>query len=898
MGSMMVRGNNSYRRKTVVVLLLALIGHAQQSNAQSAGVLTGTVTDAVFGGLLQNVTVTVAGLSTLTNNEGKYTIAGIPLGTLKSEFSASPLSGNPPLLVQFHDESTEGTQRVVASANGFISYSNNQVVIIPNDTVTLSFSMSRVLVPGSMRFVLNWGARPRDLDSHLRTPVIGAQPYHIYYPAGSRGSAVDTPFVTLDRDVVNGFGPETITMYRFFAGTYHYYVHRFPSDTLAALTQSNAVVQVYSNAGLFRTIRTPSVGTGIYWHVCDIDGITKTITVINQIVASEPGGQMITEPFPSAKNISYSTTTRSDTILSWLWNFGDGSTSTLQNPRHIYQQDGSYTVSLRVTSNASQNTETKIGFIAVGPVFAVTLTGDTTAGSPINVSALAAQGFPVSRAMLFYRLAGKTLFDSLVLAVNGQSVIGTLPGTVVTARGLEYFVRLTGSQRVVTNPFTNPLNNPLVLRVKVGSLASPQQFQPIVYRMISIPLELADGRVAAQLFDDFGPYNPARYRLFQWNERNGNEEYSPPDRDTLETGHAYWLIIRDGQGFDANDGRSGLSDRPFDIVLEPGWNQIASPFAFPVSWTSIINSDNNKVSRPFFYNGVEYDSTVQILEPWEGYFVLNDSSQAITLSVRPIEAQSRLQKKSPFVALNGEHDYALRLSASDGAFKDTYNYVGLMEHALQGYDKLDLPEPPMIGDYVSLSIVESGRNFIANFKPINNEGQQWEMRITSTVPNQTVCVSLNESGVLPSGFGVHVLDEDEFAAIPLEGRSFTVQLGDRNTVRSFKVIVGTKAYAEHSSAGIPLTPVEYSLEQNYPNPFNPSTTIRYSLNKRSAVALEIYNTLGQRVKTLVHGEQTTGTYSIVWNGSNDAGSFVSSGMYFYHLHAGEFRASKKLLLLR
>jgi len=324
----------------------------------------------------------------------------------------------------------------------------------------------------------------------------------------------------------------------------------------------------------------------------------------------------------------------------------------------------------------------------------------------------------------------------------------------------------------------------------------------------------------------------------------------------------------------------------------------ASPFAFPVSWTSIINSDNNKVSRPFFYNGVEYDSTVQILEPWEGYFVLNDSSQAITLSVRPIEAQSRLQKKSPFVALNGEHDYALRLSASDGAFKDTYNYVGLMEHALQGYDKLDLPEPPMIGDYVSLSIVESGRNFIANFKPINNEGQQWEMRITSTVPNQTVCVSLNESGVLPSGFGVHVLDEDEFAAIPLEGRSFTVQLGDRNTVRSFKVIVGTKAYAEHSSAGIPLTPVEYSLEQNYPNPFNPSTTIRYSLNKRSAVALEIYNTLGQRVKTLVHGEQTTGTYSIVWNGSNDAGSFVSSGMYFYHLHAGEFRASKKLLLLR
>jgi len=83
------------------------------------------------------------------------------------------------------------------------------------------------------------------------------------------------------------------------------------------------------------------------------------------------------------------------------------------------------------------------------------------------------------------------------------------------------------------------------------------------------------------------------------------------------------------------------------------------------------------------------------------------------------------------------------------------------------------------------------------------------------------------------------------------------------------------------------------LLQNYPNPFNPSTTIRYGLPNRSHVTLTVFNTLGQQVALLQNGEQEAGYHEVKFDGSG-----MSSGVYFYRLHAGDFIQTKRLLLLK
>ena len=93
-------------------------------------------------------------------------------------------------------------------------------------------------------------------------------------------------------------------------------------------------------------------------------------------------------------------------------------------------------------------------------------------------------------------------------------------------------------------------------------------------------------------------------------------------------------------------------------------------------------------------------------------------------------------------------------------------------------------------------------------------------------------------------------------------------------------------------------PDKYFLNQNYPNPFNPVTTIKYGLKKDVNVALKIYNILGQEVKTLIEEFETAGYKNIIWDGKNNDGRDVSSGVYLLKIIAGDFTDVKKMLILK
>lgn len=93
-------------------------------------------------------------------------------------------------------------------------------------------------------------------------------------------------------------------------------------------------------------------------------------------------------------------------------------------------------------------------------------------------------------------------------------------------------------------------------------------------------------------------------------------------------------------------------------------------------------------------------------------------------------------------------------------------------------------------------------------------------------------------------------------------------------------------------------PKKLSLSQNYPNPFNPSTTIEYTLPSASHVTVQIFNNNGQLIKSLVDEEKSTGDYSVIWDGKNNNGGRVASGVYFYTVKTDDNELVKKMVLLK
>lgn len=93
-------------------------------------------------------------------------------------------------------------------------------------------------------------------------------------------------------------------------------------------------------------------------------------------------------------------------------------------------------------------------------------------------------------------------------------------------------------------------------------------------------------------------------------------------------------------------------------------------------------------------------------------------------------------------------------------------------------------------------------------------------------------------------------------------------------------------------------PATFELRQNYPNPFNPTATIEYALPQAEKVELRVFNILGQAVKTLVDEEKPAGYHQVVWDGKDQLGRPLSSGVYIYKIVAGDFVETKKMHLVK
>jgi len=195
------------------------------------------------------------------------------------------------------------------------------------------------------------------------------------------------------------------------------------------------------------------------------------------------------------------------------------------------------------------------------------------------------------------------------------------------------------------------------------------------------------------------------------------------------------------------------------------------------------------------------------------------------------------------------------------------------------------PGDILVADTVAVSAVGWDTTDFSSANIVINQGKVFAVAI----------VELQASGIQIG------TDQSTTTPFSFRGWEYTGGLaGDRDRELS-DVMIRINAMAIPTAVYDPTDenlPARVSLEQNYPNPFNPTTNIDYSVPVNSNVKLDIFNIMGQKVKTLINGNAVAGRHNIVWDGSADDGSQISSGVYFYRLSVGDETFIRRMTLVK
>ena len=307
-------------------------------------------------------------------------------------------------------------------------------------------------------------------------------------------------------------------------------------------------------------------------------------------------------------------------------------------------------------------------------------------------------------------------------------------------------------------------------------------------------------------------------------------------------------------------------------------------------------------------NKVELDTIIA----GDEIFVWNGDTSSRSLIVPPMEATVKSLNKQYSLAdkyLSKYPDISILISANlrCGKFIDNDNLFGVSPTASETYDRYDLQEAPTIGDYVSLWIdnkdwEKSSAAYTIDIRKDGEEGYSWDFKIDYSIEKAEALVKLkfNQLIDLPEDWLMYLFDRSEGVAFNLkEQTGMTLSpVSGKQIIKPYKLVIGTESYVLQNSDDIPLVPLEFELFQNYPNPFNAATTISFNLPKRMNVSVKIYNILGQLVKTLVDEPVRGGHHAIHWDGRNNQGNLITTGLYIVRLQSKDKVAVKKLLLIK
>ncbi len=490
----------------------------------------------------------------------------------------------------------------------------------------------------------------------------------------------------------------------------------------------------------------------------------------------------------------------------------------------------------------------------------------------------------IRQAEVYFKKGGETAFTKMALKKTAERFWqATIDSNQITMRGLALYFKVYHGGAVTVYP-ENGAQQPMAVNVHVPQTELPYRMLPEKYRMISLPLNTGQQTLKDLFGDELGSYDPARFRFFDWDAEKKAFTELRDMKETLPAGKAYYLITADTTYLSIQNAASVSAVQPFKLHLSAGWNMIGDPFAFPVDWKTVSGQNNLTL---FYFNGSAWEMAT-VLEPFKGYAV--KAPQAMTLQVPPVAATNSIAK--PIAGGTSGEGWQLRLTARSGVYCDDINFAGVRSNARQTPDVTDIPEPPVIGKYVSLYFMPPGANhekLTGDFRPPNQDGYQFDFTVKANT-GQPLQLSV-QADSLPADFEWCLVSPQNgvrYDELPV--RLYT-------SGQTFRLLIGKKSFVNAQLAAFRNLPDRFRLHPNYPNPFNNSTVIQVDLPTADRLSVMIYDINGRRIRIIAnHRLFDAGYYKFKWDGTNTNGLPVASGVYFIHLQGQKYRSDQKIIL--
>ena len=346
----------------------------------------------------------------------------------------------------------------------------------------------------------------------------------------------------------------------------------------------------------------------------------------------------------------------------------------------------------------------------------------------------------------------------------------------------------------------------------------------------------------------------------------------------LTPGKGYWVNLVNS----IDTTVTGSSIANLTLSLTEGWHMISS-ISDALAVSSISEVPANSLISIFKFDGA-YKQVSDSLRQGEGYWVNLNNAATLTLG-STVTAKSSASKGRISDLLSEFKNLSLNLTSENETRRvDLFFAEDIDTKILLRLNKtFELP-PPAPDRRFEMVIAKEGTNGLSGF--VTKIGDRFEKRISIIAPDGNAPIRLHWSS---EGLerGMYFLKNVQ------SGREI-----DMADVQELDLQPGTEHDLELSSRGGANVVTDYRLSPNYPNPFNPTTNIIYAIADPGLVTLTVFNTLGQEVKTLVNTIQSIGNYNVVWDATDNFGTSVGAGIYFYKLKVNNFVEIRKMVLVK